>query len=200
MTDDSVLGRSDFVALADEVFAAGGRRVAVHLRGRATGSRRLLDLVRTLGPLARSSGAALFVNDRVDVALVSEVDGVHLGGGSLPPQVARALLGPEAWIGVSSHDVEAPTSGGADYAFLGTMYPTASHPNVEGIGIAGLENAVRRALGVPVLAIGGIGEDDVADLVAAGAYGVAAIRGIWAASEPGAAVRRYLEGVGNRRE
>jgi len=200
VTDDSVLSRPEFMALAEEVFEAGGRRVAIHLRGRTTGSRRLLDLVLTLGPLARSSGAALFVNDRIDVALVSDVDGVHLGGGSLSPVVARALLGPKAWIGVSSHDVEEPTLGGADYAFLGTIYPTASHPNVLGIGTVGLKKAVSRALGAPILAIGGIGEGQVAGVMATGAYGVAAIRGIWAASRPGAAVRRYLEGVGNRRE
>jgi thiamine-phosphate diphosphorylase len=138
----------------------------------------------------------------VDVALVSDVQGVHLGGGSLPTERVRSLLPHGVWIGVSRHDapgIAAASTEGADYAFLGTIYRTSSHPGVEGLGTAGFTEAVRRSGEVPVLAIGGIGSGNVREVMAAGAYGVAAIRGIWDAPEPGAAVRRYLEELGQRR-
>jgi thiamine-phosphate diphosphorylase len=89
---------------------------------------------------------------------------------------------------------------GADYAFLGTIYPTASHPGVEGLGVAALAEACRRSPEFPIVGIGGIGPERTADVIASGAYGVAAVRGIWDAPDPPSAVRRYLEGVGNRRE
>lgn len=200
VTDDAVLRREEFEALAVAVFEAGGRDVALHLRGPATGPRRLLALATLLAPLARRAGAALIVNDRVDVALVADVDGVHLGGGSLPPERVRTLVDPATWIGVSRHAEDVMAVEGADYAFLGTIFPTASHPGIEGLGIAALGEVVRRSGELPILGIGGIGPGQAADVVGSGAHGVAALRGIWDAADPGAAVRRYLEGVGNRRE
>jgi thiamine-phosphate pyrophosphorylase len=203
VTDDTVLRREGWESAAIEVLEAGGTEIALHVRGPGTGSRRLLDLAIVLGSHARRTGGALFVNDRVDVALVAEVDGVHLGEGSLTPGGVRALVGAAPWIGVSRHGVdEAAAAGeeGADYVFLGTIFPTDSHPGEEGAGLAAIEEACRRSLGLPILGIGGIGPEAAASLVATGAYGVAAIRGIWDAPDPGSAVRRYLEGVGNRRE
>lgn len=203
MTDDEVLGRPGWTASAVHVLEAGGAEIAIHIRGPATESRTLLALAAALAPHARRTGASLFVNDRVDIALVADLDGVQLGGGSLPPERARALLGARAWVGVSRHTADGVAgagSEGADYVFLGTIFPTASHPGVRGIGVAALVEALRRAKNVPVLGIGGVGPSEVAELVAAGAYGVAAIRGIWDAPDPGVAVKKYLEGVGNRRE
>ena len=203
VTNDSVLRRNDWESVAVQVLEAGGREVAVHIRGPGIGSRELLGLASALVPHSRRTGGLLFVNDRVDVALAAEVDGVHLGGGSLPPERARALVGPGAWIGVSRHDPDeaALAAGeGADYVFLGTIYPTATHPGVGGLGAAAFEGALRRSPGVPILGIGGIGPDEAAEVVGSGAYGVAAIRGIWDAPDPGSAVRRYLASVGNRRE
>jgi thiamine-phosphate pyrophosphorylase len=203
VTDDEVLGRAGWEAAAIQVLEAGGPDVALHMRGPAIESRTLFDLVTTLAPHAHRSGATLIINDRVDVVLAADVDGVHLGEGSLPPEQARCLLGTEQWIGVSRHDpdgVAAAETEGADYVFLGTIFPTPSHPGVGGIGITGFRDAVERARGLPVLGIGGVGPGEAAELVGSGAYGVAAIRGIWDASDPGAAVTRYLEGVENGRE
>jgi thiamine-phosphate pyrophosphorylase len=202
VTDDEVLGRAGWEAAAGQVLEAGGPDIALHIRGPAVGSRRLLALVTALAPDARRTGASLLVNDRVDVALVAEVDGVHLRGGSLSSERARALVGPDMWIGESLHDIDetaAAAGQGADYAFLGMIFPTASHPGREGLGIAALEAAVKCSKGLPILGIGGIGAGEAAAVVASGAYGVAAIRGIWDAPDPGASVRRYLEVVANRR-
>jgi len=200
VTDDSVLAGDGWTDRAVAVLERGGPRVALHLRGRATGSRTLLALASALVPHARRTGAALFLNDRVDVGLVVAADGVHLGHGSLPVGAARSVLGPSTWIGVSCHDVDgigAVAAGGADYVFLGTIFPTASHPGVEPLGVGAVLEAVQRDPTLPVIGIGGVGPGEVSALVGAGAWGVAAIRGIWSADDPGTAVSLYLEGLGN---
>lgn len=203
VTDDAVLAREGWVDVAAAVLEAGGPDVALHLRGRSTGPRTLLALADRLAQVARRAGAALLVNDRVDVALVADVDGVHLGGGSLPAERARSLVGGDVWIGVSHHGADGAASAaeeGADYVFVGTIHPTASHPGVDGMGPVGLAEAVRLAGTLPVIGIGGIGPAEVEPVLAAGAYGVAAIRGIWDAPDPEAAVRRYLEGFGDQED
>lgn len=198
VTDDAVLAGEGWIDRAVDVLATGGARVALHIRGHQTRSRTLFEAARTLVPHVRRSGAALFVNDRVDVALATEVDGVHLGGGSLPFGEARALLGPAHWIGVSCHGAAelAASAVGADYVFLGTIFETPSHPGRGGAGLGGVQEAVRWAPDLPVIGIGGIGPEAASILVGAGAWGVAAIRGVWGAPDPGRAVSLYLEGLG----
>jgi thiamine-phosphate diphosphorylase len=200
VTDDAVLAGEGWIDRAVEVLEAGGPEVALHVRGPTTPSRVLLAVTETLRPHARRSGAVLLVNDRVDVALVTAVDGVHLGGGSLAAPDARALLGPSKWIGVSRHSVEEAASAaaeGADYLFLGTIFETASHPGVDGLGLGAIRETVLRCGDLPILGIGGIGPAETSSVVGAGAWGVAAIRGIWAARDPGTAVSLYLDGLGN---
>jgi thiamine-phosphate pyrophosphorylase len=141
------------------------------------------------------------VNDRVDVALVGGAAGVHLGDRSLPAARARTLLGEDAWIGVSRHDPsearDAETEG-ADYVFLGSIHPTATHPGAVALGISAIGDAVRRGNAPPVIGIGGIGPAETPDVIAAGAHGVAVIRGIWHADDPAEAVMRYLEGLSSQ--
>lgn len=198
ITDDGVLRGSGWADAAARVMETGGPAVAVHVRGPGSAPRTLVALADALGECAGRTGAWLFVNDRVDVALVTGAGGVHLGRGSLPVACARDVLGPGPWVGASCHDAEesaAAGADGADYVFVGSIFRTASHPGREGMGVAGLERAVRATPGVPVLGIGGIGPAETPRLVGAGAYGVAAIRGIWSADDPAAAVREYLEGL-----
>jgi len=199
VTDDAVLAQEGWVDRAVRVLESGGPRVALHVRGPGTGSRALHALTTALLPHARRAGATLLLNDRVDVALVTEADGVHLGAGSLAVPEARAIVGPSRWIGVSCHGApEAAASGalGADYVFLGTIFETPSHPGRAGLGLGVVEETVRGVPNLPVIGIGGIGPDAAAALVQAGAWGVAVIRGVWAATDPGQAVSLYLEGLG----
>ena len=193
VTDDSLLARADFPELARAVLDAGGQGVALHLRGRCTSGALLHELSVGLHEPARSAGALLLVNDRVDVALVAGLDGVHLGGLSLPAAVARRLLPEGCRVGVSVHDPEGAgaASGEADYLMVGTVFATPSHPGRTGSGPEGVAR-VRAAVGVPLLAIGGVTPERVPVLLAAGAHGVATVRGIWAAARPAAAVAQYL--------
>jgi thiamine-phosphate pyrophosphorylase len=193
VTDDTLLARADFTALARRVLEAGGGRVALHLRGRATAGARLYALAMELREEARRVGGLLVVNDRIDVALVAELDGVHLGRASLPAALVRRLLPGGRWVGASVHgaDVARAVSRDADYLVLGTVFATASHPDRRGAGTE-LVARVRAATSLPLLAIGGVTPIGVSEVLEAGADGVAALSGIWRARDPGAAVLEYL--------
>jgi thiamine-phosphate pyrophosphorylase len=202
VTADTVLARGGFESRAIGVLEAGEADVALHLRGPATDGATLYALAGTLLPHARRAGGLLFVNDRVDVGLALEVDGVHLGHRSLDVGVARELLGDAPWLGASVRDArEAVVAAGegADYVFLGTIFATPSHPGQAGMGLEGLA-AVTGAVGrldtpPPVMAIGGVDAGRAGDVLGAGAHGIAVVRGVWDSRDPAAAVRRYRDRV-----
>jgi thiamine-phosphate pyrophosphorylase len=198
VTDDSMLSRGGFEARAAAVIDAGGRGLVLHLRGPRTDGATLFRIASELLPRARRTGSLLFVNDRLDVALAAEADGAHVGGRSLGVKTARALLGPDAWLGASTHEAGealAARAEGADYAFLGTIFDTPTHPDRKGMGLEGLAATAGRVQGFPLVAIGGIDPARVPEVLAAGAYGVAVVRGVWDARDPGKAVRRYLQAM-----
>lgn len=193
VTDDDLLARSDFLLRARRVLAAGGRRLALHLRGHATSGSQLYGFAADLKAAAGAAGAFLFANDRVDVALVAGLDGVHLGQRSLPPSVVRPLLRQGTWVGVSVHDPKEAQAAGADadYLVVGTVFATASHLGRTGSGPAGVAR-VRAVVGLPLFATGGVTVERVPEVVAAGAQGVAVLRGIWSRDDPATAVADYL--------
>ena len=196
VTDDAVLHRPDFHSVAAEVMEAGEERLAFHVRGPGSTGAQIHKVAGMLAPLARGSGSRLLVNDRVDVALTLGLNGVHLPQHSLPAGVARGLLGSDALIGVSTHDrseVDEAAQGGADYVFVGAIFETASHPGAEGRGLDAVSDAVE--VGLPVIAIGGVAIANVADVLAAGAAGVAVIGGVWGTPHPRDAVIRYLDAL-----
>jgi thiamine-phosphate diphosphorylase len=195
VTDSDTLERPGFAARAASAMEAGGARLAVHVRGPRSTGRSLYETAVALGPIARSTGALLLANDRLDVALAASLDGAHLGERSLPVPEARALLGADRVVGASAHDRDAllaVVAGGANYAFVGTLYETASHPGRPGLGTTALARMLDEAGDFPVIAIGGIVPGRVGDVLEAGAFGVAVLRGIWSAEDPAAAVLDYL--------
>jgi thiamine-phosphate diphosphorylase len=195
ITDDQVLTRSDWTSAASDLLAAGGARLALHVRGPGLPGRTIYDCVRALLGAAERSGAAVLVNDRVDVAMTLPVSGVQLPEHSLPVREARRLLGPDVWIGASVHGTErarAVENDGADYLVVGTVFATPSHPDRPGEGAELLER-IARASGLPLVAIGGITPERVEIVQRAGAHGVAVRGGVWNARDPVAAVRAYLE-------
>jgi len=194
VTDDATLARPDFLPLALAVLAAGGADVALHLRGPGSGGRSLYELAEPLARAADLNGALFVVNDRADVALAAGAGGVQLGRRSMLPADARRVLGDGPLVGVSvgsTAETWDAAQGGADLVLAGSVYATATHPGREGIGLEGLGEMTR--LGVPIVAIGGITPDQVAEVRAAGARGVAAIRAVWDADDPARAVARFIE-------
>ena len=182
--------------LGDVVAAAlDAGLLAVQLRDRDLPGRPLLALAERLRLLTARAGALLLVNDRVDVAVAAGADGVHLGGASMPVEVARRLLPPGALVGVSTHAVPEVAAATADFAFFGPVHATPSKAAFRPPqGVARLREAVAVAR-IPVLAIGGITRPHIPDLRAAGAAGVAVIRAILSADDPGSATRALLEAL-----
>jgi thiamine-phosphate diphosphorylase len=197
VTDDAVVARPDFLERALLVLEMGGPDLAFHLRAPRTGGRRLFDLARALLPRAVDEDALLLVNDRIDVALAVRADGVQLGGRGIGIADARRMLGARPWIGASVHsgdEAREAAAGGADFVMAGAVYATDSHPGQPPAGLGMIEDAA--AGGLPVIAVGGITPGRVGEVLAAGAAGVAVIRGVWDEGDVVEAVRRYLRPMG----
>ncbi len=144
---------------------------------------------------AKDMGATFLINDRCDLALAVDADGVHLGQQDLPIQMARAILGPGKLIGISTHtdaQVSAATQAGADYLGFGPIFPPGSKRDHDPVvGIDGLRR-IRRLTSLPVFAIGGIALDHVPSIIEAGANGVAVISAIARAADVPATTRAFV--------
>ena len=190
-TDGAVLAAGDFGIRAAAI-AAGGAAVALHARHPGGTGAELAASTRRLVSLARSPEAAVFVSGRADIAAAVGGHGVQLGTADLLPADARRVL-PRGWIGRSVHsenEAGVAVAEGADFLVVGSIYRTASHPEREPAG-PGLVSKTAK-LGLPVIAIGGVTPERVAELKEAGAYGVAAIRSLWHAADPAAATMAML--------
>ncbi len=169
--------------------AAGAGIDSIQIRDKTASARDLLALATDAARVARSAGARLLVNDRVDVAVAVRAHGVHLAANSLPAGVARGMLEPWQLVGVSVHSVAeavAAAAAGADYLTYGHIYPTPSHAGRPPRGLEALRGVVE-AVRIPVLAIGGIDRDRVADVIATGCSGIAVISAILARRDVAAA-------------
>jgi thiamine-phosphate diphosphorylase len=197
VTDDRIAAAPDFLARVRAAAEAGGARVAVHLRAHGLTGRAFWDRARECRAAMRGTGARLWVNDRIDVALAVRADGVQLGHRSLDAATARRLLGAAPWVGRSVHapeEVRAAEEEGADLVLLGPVYPTASHPAAPALGPDTVADAVGRTR-LPVVAIGGLVPERVASVRARGAAGVAVRGHVWEAAGPadvGARVEAWL--------
>lgn len=177
--------------------AAGGATL-IQLRDKQGSTRRLVAQARAIKAALAGTGVPLLVNDRVDVALAAEADGVHVGQDDMDVEDARRLLGPRALIGLSIKTVEqaeAAPLDKLDYACVGGVFATMSKHNPQPpIGTAGLRAIAdvfrARAPAFPVGAIAGLDEGNAASVIAAGADGVAVISALSLADDPQAAAQR----------
>ena len=197
--DRTVARGRDLEVVLDAAIHGGCRMV--QLREKEWPSGRLLPLAERLLTRARRAGVTFIVNDRVDLAVVLGADGVHLGQEDLPARAARTLLRPGMIVGVSTHSMaqaHAARDDGADYVAVGSMFATATKPDFELVGPA-LIRELRRDIPVPMVGIGGITDKNAAEVVRAGADGVAVISAVCAAPDPAAATRRLLEAIRSAR-
>ena len=158
----------------------------LQLRDKSASAAALLAQARQLLSVAHQHAARLAINDRLDVALAVGADGVHLAAQSLPVDAAVELAGGRALIGRSVHSLDEATRAaemGADYVTFGHVFPTSTHPGLPPRGLAELR-AIVEAVDVPVLAIGGIGLDNLDDVLATGCAGVAVISAILSSPDP----------------
>ena len=184
-------------ALPDLARLVAGSATLVQLRDKLGSTRALVEEARALRQVLEPAGVPLLVNDRVDVALAAEADGVHIGQDDMAPEDARLLLGRSAIIGLSINTValaQAAPLEFLDYVAVGGVYATTSKGNTKApIGIAGLREIVRtvhaRDPDFPICAIAGINAGNAADVIAAGADGVAVISALSLSPDPAEAAR-----------
>ena len=160
---------------------AGGVRW-IQLRDKDASARALLDTARKCLPLARAAGARLIINDRVDVALTADADGVHLGQEDLSVEEAREILGEEKIIGISTHSLDqfrAALETSANYIAVGPVFPTKTKENPAPVVGLDLVREARKLTDRPIVAIGGITLERAAEVIGAGANSVAVISALY---------------------
>ncbi len=184
----------------EEVISAviqGGASI-IQLREKRATTRQMIEMGRITKALCSKVGIPFIMNDRVDVALAIDADGVHLGPDDMPVKNARQLMGPNRIIGASAGTVAealATKEEGADYLGVGAIYATASKADAGApIGPAAL-GAIKKASMMPVVGIGGITETNAAAVIAAGADGVAVISAVVGAPDIAATVRSLRDVV-----
>ena len=159
-----------------------------------------LQQCRQLRQLCASHGALFIVNDRIDLALAVEADGVHLGQGDLPPAVARQLLGPERLIGRSTQSIDQlrqAVADGCDYVGVGPVNATPTKPGREPVGLDYVRQAAAESP-IPFFAIGGLECANIEAVRQAGGQRVAVVRAITAAADPAAATTALLQALGQQ--
>ncbi len=196
VTDRHQTAGRPLLAILDDATRAGVR--AVQLRERDLTTRELLTLAENVQRMLAGRGTRLFINDRIDVVRTLSVSGVHLRESSLPPSVARRLLSPDQFIGVSAHSVAgacAAEAEGADFVVLGPIFETPSKIAYgKPLGLGLLEEAAA-AVRIPIFAIGGISPARAREVRRAGAFGVAVISSILSAADVASATRDLLAAV-----
>lgn len=183
-------------ALNDARVSVGAGVRMVQYRNKTASTRVLYDEARILSGICAGSGARLIINDRVDIALAVGADGVHIGQEDMPYTAARKLLGSGRIIGVTVHGVEEAVeaeAAGADYLGVSPIFATGTKGDAgEPCGTSTLA-AIRRAVGIPIAAIGGIDIENAGEVIAAGADMVCAISAVVSKPDVAAEIRRFQE-------
>ena len=183
VTDRAWVGRQ---TLPEQVEAAlKGGATCVQLREKELDGTALLEEAKVLAALCRRYGVPLIINDNVEVALASGADGVHVGQDDLTVEQVRRLAGDRLIVGVSAHTVEqalAAQAGGADYLGVGAVFATATKSDAHVLPRETLAE-ICRAVDIPVVAIGGIGEDNLLQLAGTGVDGAALFSAIFSAPD-----------------
>jgi len=190
LTDTCLQARFSHVELAKRAIAGGADTIQFRQKEGAT--REMIRIAGEMRDLCQKAGVTFIINDRVDVAIASQADGVHLGQDDFPIPLARKLLGKKAIIGGSASDMEEAQKclrEGADYVGFGPVYPTTSK---EDAGPAAGLDSMKKIVGavpLPIIAIGGISVNNASPLIRAGAHGIAVISAVCCQEDPAEAAR-----------
>lgn len=174
---DSSLVTPDNIEKTAEAIIDGGAKI-LQLRAKSLSSREFLETARIIRKITKDKGTVFIVNDRVDIALLADADGVHLGQNDLPVKEARRLLGNNKIIGYSTHNLREALEAvrlPVDYISFGPIFPTKTKEDAQmPKGLKGLSE-VRKAVEIPIVAIGGITETNMAHVLKEGVESVAMI-------------------------
>ena len=191
VTDRSLSkGRSTAEIVAAAV--AGGVS-CIQLREKSCGTREFLDEALALQPLLKSRNIPLIINDRLDIALAIEADGVHLGQSDMPIGMARKIAGTSLIIGISAESVEDALRAeqqGADYIGISPVFSTPTKTDTAlPLGLEGVRQ-IRALVDIPLVGIGGIHSDNAESVITAGADGIAVVSAIVSAADPAGASKK----------
>ena len=186
-------GRSD-AEVARMAYEGGADVVQLRMKNADGGA--MLEQANLIRQYADEMCRLFIVNDRVDIAMASGADGVHLGQSDIPLETARRLMGDDAIIGISVDNVEqavAAEEGGADYVGVGAVFQTSTKPDaMQGVGL-GAVFEVRQAVDIPVVAIGGINRGNIQDVIRAGADSAAVVSAVVAQDDVAAAAHELRD-------
>lgn len=175
--------------------ALRGGVAMVQLRDRSLDDAALLALAAEFRSVCDAHGALLWINDRADLALAAEADGVHVGQDDAPVEAVRAQVGQDVLIGLSTHapdQFDAGIAADADQLSVGPVWETPTKPGRPAAGLDYVRYAAAQSPDRPWFAIGGIDDSSITDVVAAGADRVVVVRAVRDAPDPGAAAARLL--------
>jgi thiamine-phosphate pyrophosphorylase len=189
---DSLKGRSH-TEMATQVLDGGAR--IVQLRDKTTPKNELLSIAVDLKKLCNRYDALFIVNDYVDIAISSDADGLHIGQGDIPVSVARKLLPIDKIIGCSvctPEEAICAQNQGADYIAVGAIFPTISKTDIDSVGLEMLK-LIKEKTVLPVVALGGIGYDNISEVFTAGADSVAVISAVLGAASAEETTRQIIK-------
>jgi thiamine-phosphate pyrophosphorylase len=173
--------------------AVQGGVTCVQLREKKCSTLDFIEQARTVKDFLKARGVPLVINDRVDVALAVEADGVHLGQTDMPLAIAKKILGGSMFIGISAESLEdalEAEKGGADYLGVSPIYGTPTKTDTApALGLEGLRD-IRKAVNIPLVGIGGLNPGNAPEVIRNGADGVAVVSAIVAADDPGQAAAK----------
>ena len=181
--------------------ALRGGADTIQFRQKTGSTREMIRIAAQMKQLCSDYGVPLIVNDRVDVAIAAEADGVHLGQEDFPVPLARELLGEEKIIGASASDIiegQKCLEEGADYIGFGPVYPTTSKDDAGAVKGVNTLTQIVEAVSAPIIAIGGISSNHVSEILQAGAHGIAVISSVCCQEDPEQATRALYQVIIDR--
>lgn len=194
---DTVL-QSRFSHMEITRLAIAGGADTIQYRQKSGTTREMIEIARNMKQLCSEAGVTFIVNDRLDVAIAAEADGVHLGQDDFPIPMARGLLGEGRIIGGSAATLDEARkclSEGADYVGFGPVYPTSSKDDAGPVSGIDILKQVVEIIPLPIIAIGGVGPENIPDVMRAGARGIAVISAVCCQDDPEEATRALYQAL-----
>jgi len=194
---DTVL-QSRFSHMEITRLAITGGADTIQYRQKSGSTREMIEIARNMKQLCSEAGVTFIVNDRLDVAIAAEADGVHLGQDDFPIPMARELLGEGRIIGGSAatlDEARKSLSEGADYVGFGPVYPTSSKDDAGPVSGIDILKQVVEIIPLPIIAIGGVGAENIPDVMRAGAHGIAVISAVCCQDDPEEATRSLYQAL-----
>jgi thiamine-phosphate pyrophosphorylase len=195
LTNKKLAGAVNIVDVVKAAIEGGATVIQYREKEASTGE--MIKEASAIQVVTKAAGVPLIINDRIDVALAIDADGVHVGQSDMPADLARKLIGPDKILGVSARTPELVAKAiadGADYLGIGDIFGTTTKKDTVVIGLAKFKQLVELST-IPVVGIGGVTKDNASGVIKAGADGVAVISAVFGKDDPKLAAHELFEAV-----